>query len=98
MTTRPQAARHRRAVFVPSPTVRRACHAGGEVVNEQKAIEALRQAAARREAADDERHAASAELRKRVKDAHAAGVSPTRIATQEAGLSRQAVYEALQSS
>jgi DNA-binding phage protein len=66
-------------------------------VSEGKAIEALRKAAARREAADDERHAASAELRKRVKDAHAAGVSPTRIA-QEGGLSRQAVYEALQPS
>jgi DNA-binding phage protein len=66
-------------------------------MNEKRALEALRRAAARREAADDERHAASAELRKRVKDAHAAGVSPTRIA-QEAGLSRQAVYEALQPS
>lgn len=66
-------------------------------MSERKALEALRRAAARREAADDERHAASAELRKRVQDAHAAGVSPTRIA-QEAGLSRQAVYEALQPS
>jgi DNA-binding phage protein len=66
-------------------------------VNEKRALESLRLAAARREAADDERHAASAELRKRVRDAHAAGVSPTRIA-QEAGLSRQAVYEALQPS
>jgi DNA-binding phage protein len=66
-------------------------------VNERKALEALRKAAERREAADDERHAASAEMRKRVRDAHAAGVSPTRIA-QEAGLSRQAVYEALQPS
>lgn len=66
-------------------------------MSESKAIEALRKAAARRKAADDERQAASAELRKRVKDARAAGVSPTRIA-QEAGLSRQAVYEALQPS
>jgi DNA-binding phage protein len=66
-------------------------------MSERKALDALRRAAARREAADQERHAASAELRKRVKDAHAAGVSPTRIA-QEAGLSRQAVYEALQPS
>lgn len=63
-------------------------------MNEAKAIEALRAAAERRKAADDERHAASAELRKRVQDARGAGVSPTRIA-QEAGLSRQAVYEAL---
>jgi predicted nucleic acid-binding Zn ribbon protein len=63
-------------------------------MNEAKTIEALHRAAERRKAADDERHAASAELRKRVQDARAAGVSPTRIA-QEAGLSRQAVYEAL---
>lgn len=63
-------------------------------MNETDAIHALRKAAERRKAADDERHAASAELRKRVQDARAAGVSPTRIA-QEAGLSRQAVYEAL---
>jgi DNA-binding phage protein len=66
-------------------------------VSERKVLEALRSAAERRKAADDERHAASAELRVRVRDAHAAGVSPTRIA-QEAGLSRQAVYEALQPS
>ena len=66
-------------------------------MNEKRALEALRRAAERRKVAEDERHAASAELRKRVKDAHAAGVSPTRIA-QEAGLSRQAVYEALQPS
>lgn len=66
-------------------------------MNERKALEALDRAADRRRAADDERHAASAELRKRVRDAHAAGVSPTRIA-QEARLSRQAVYEALQPS
>jgi DNA-binding phage protein len=66
-------------------------------VSEKKALEALRRAAERRKVADDERHAASAELRKRVKDAHAAGVNPTRIA-REAGLSRQAVYEALQPS
>jgi DNA-binding phage protein len=64
-------------------------------MNETKAIDALHLAAERRKAADEERHAASAELRKRVKDARAAGVSPTRIA-REAGLSRQAVYEALE--
>ena len=63
-------------------------------MSEADAIKALHLAADRRKAADDERHAASAELRKRVQDARAAGVSPTRIA-QEAGLSRQAVYEAL---
>lgn len=63
-------------------------------MNEKKALEELRQAAERRTVAEKERHAASADLRERVQDAHAAGVSPTRIA-QEAGLSRQAVYEAL---
>jgi hypothetical protein len=63
-------------------------------MSEKKALEALRRAAERRQAAEDERHAASTELRRRIKEAHAAGVSPTRIA-QEAGLSRQAVYEAL---
>jgi DNA-binding phage protein len=66
-------------------------------MNEQQAIAALRKAAERREAADDERHAATVELRKSVQSAHAAGLGPTRIA-QESGLSRQAVYEALQPS
>jgi DNA-binding phage protein len=66
-------------------------------VSETKALNALRRAAERRKVAEDERHAASKELRKRVRDAHAVGVSPTRIAS-EAGLSRQAVYEALQPS
>jgi DNA invertase Pin-like site-specific DNA recombinase len=66
-------------------------------MNEKRALESLRRAAERRRVAEDERHAASTELRKRVRDAHAAGVSPTRIA-REAGLSRQAVYEALQPS
>ena len=63
-------------------------------MNEDKIIDGLRRAAERRKAADDERHAASMELRKRVQDAHAAGIGPTRIA-EAAGLSRQAVYEAL---
>ena len=49
-------------------------------MNERKALEALHRAAERRRVAEDERHAASTELRKRVRDAHAAGVSPTRIA------------------
>ena len=64
-------------------------------MTEKRAIEALRRAAERREVADTERHAAATELRKRVADARKAGVSPTKIA-QEARLSRQAVYEALQ--
>ena len=62
-------------------------------MSDDKIIAALRKAAERREAAEQERHAASAELRKRIKDALAAGISPTRIG-QEARLSRQAVYEA----
>jgi len=45
------------------------------------------------EDAERERHAASAELRQRIKDALADGVSPTLIG-QEARLSHQAVYEA----
>lgn len=63
-------------------------------MNEQKALASLRRAAERRAVAEEERHAASSELRKRVQDARAAGISPTRIA-QEASLSRQAVYEML---
>lgn len=64
-------------------------------MSQAKAVSALRKAAKRRQRAETERHAASAELRERIKEAHAAGVNPTRI-SQEAGLSRQAVYEALQ--
>jgi len=63
-------------------------------MSEDKIIDGLRRAAERRKRADGERHAASAELRKRVQDAHQAGIGPTRIA-EAAGLSRQAVYEAL---
>jgi DNA-binding phage protein len=63
-------------------------------MSEDKIIEGLRRAAERRERADKERHAASAELRKLVQDAHAAGLGATQIA-EAAGLSRQAVYEAL---
>ena len=62
-------------------------------MSEDKIIGALRRAAERRESADRERHAASAELRRRIKDALAAGISPSRIG-REARLSRQAVYEA----
>lgn len=63
-------------------------------MSDEAILQALRDAADRRERADQERHDAATELRKRVQDAHAAGISPTRIA-QEARLSRQAVYEAL---
>lgn len=65
-----------------------------EQISEKKAIERLHRAAERREVAETERHAAATELRRRVQQAHQAGLSPTRIA-QEARLSRQAVYEAL---
>ncbi len=63
-------------------------------MSEKTVLERLRRVAERREAADQERHAAAADLRVRVREAHAAGISPTRIA-QEARLSRQAIYEAL---
>ncbi|MHB1809738.1 MAG: hypothetical protein ACYCU0_10645 [Solirubrobacteraceae bacterium] len=65
-----------------------------EKISETKAIERLKRAAERREVADEERHAAAAELRRRIHQAREAGLSPTRIA-QEARMSRQAVYEAL---
>ena len=64
-------------------------------MTEKRALEALRRAAERRNAADAERHAASAELRKRIKDALAAGISLAQI-EQETRLSRQAIYEARQ--
>lgn len=60
----------------------------------EHAIVALRFAATRRRRAEEERHAAAAELRQRVRDAHDAGVAITQIA-REAGISRQAVYEML---
>lgn len=63
-------------------------------ISEQKAIERLRRAGERREVAEAERHAAAAELRHRIQQAHAAGLSPSLIA-REAQVSRQAVYEAL---
>ena len=55
----------------------------------------LRRAAATRERADIAKRAAAAELRERIRAAHAGGVSITRIA-REAGLSRQSVYELLE--
>lgn len=58
------------------------------------ALERLRFAGARRAAAEDERQEAAVELRTRIHDAHAAGVTISLIA-REAGLSRQAVYDVL---
>ncbi len=63
-------------------------------MNEKKALEELRRAAKRREAAAEERRFAAAEVRKYAIAAHAAGVGVTEIAGA-AGLSRQAVYELL---
>jgi DNA invertase Pin-like site-specific DNA recombinase len=58
------------------------------------AVNAIRLAAKRRDRADQARREAVADLRERVREAQAAGVSITRIA-REAGLSRQGVYDVL---
>jgi hypothetical protein len=63
-------------------------------MNATKALELLRLAAERRERADEERHFATAEIRKYTIAARAAGVAVTEIASA-AGLSRQSVYELL---
>jgi DNA invertase Pin-like site-specific DNA recombinase len=57
-------------------------------------VQALRQAAKRRERIDRARREATAELRERIREAQAAGVSIAQIA-REAGLSRQGVYDLL---
>ena len=57
-------------------------------------LKAIRQAAKRRERADKARRDATAELRERMRDAQAAGVSIAQIA-RESGLSRQGVYDLL---
>jgi DNA invertase Pin-like site-specific DNA recombinase len=57
-------------------------------------LQALRRAAKRRERADKARREATAELRERIREAQAAGVSIAQIA-REAGLSRQGVYDLL---
>ena len=64
-------------------------------MSDEQLITDLRRAAANRERADIAKRAAAAELRERIHAAHAGGVSITRIA-QEAGLSRQSVYELLE--
>lgn len=66
-------------------------------MSDEQLIADLRRAAAVRESADIAKRAAAAELRERIRAAHAGGVSITRIA-QEAGLSRQSVYELLERS
>ena len=57
-------------------------------------IKGIRQAAKRRDRADRTRREAVADLREQVRRAQAAGVSVSQIA-QEAGLSRQGVYDLL---
>ncbi len=64
-------------------------------MSDEKLITDLRRAAATRERADIAKRAAAAELRERIRAAYAGGISITRIA-QEAGLSRQSVYELLE--
>jgi DNA invertase Pin-like site-specific DNA recombinase len=57
-------------------------------------LQPIRRAAKRRERADKARREATAELRERIREAQAAGVSIAQIA-REAGLSRQGVYDLL---
>jgi len=63
-------------------------------VTEAEAIKGIRKAAKQRERAKDAHDAATAELRRYLREAQDAGVSVTQIA-REAGLSRQGVYDAL---
>jgi hypothetical protein len=63
-------------------------------VTEQESIEGIHTAAKRRDRADQERRSATDDLRRYCLAAKEAGVSITRIA-QEAGLSRQGVYDLL---
>lgn len=58
------------------------------------AIKGIRRAAKQRARADDLKHKATAELRDYCRAAQAEGVSISRI-SQEAGLSRQGVYDLL---
>ena len=63
-------------------------------MSESEAIKGIRRAAKQREYADRLRHKATDELRERMREAQAAGVSITQIA-REARLSRQGVYDLL---
>jgi DNA invertase Pin-like site-specific DNA recombinase len=64
------------------------------MTEQDSAIRAIHRAARRREKADQTRREATDELRARIREAHDLGVPITRIA-QEAGLSRQGVYDVL---
>jgi DNA invertase Pin-like site-specific DNA recombinase len=57
-------------------------------------VKGIQRAAKRRDRADAARRAAVADLRERIREAQAAGVSISQIA-REAGLSRQGVYDLL---
>jgi DNA invertase Pin-like site-specific DNA recombinase len=59
-----------------------------------KAVKGIRKAAKRRDRADEARREAVADLRARIREAQAAGVSVSQIA-REARLSRQSVYDLL---
>jgi len=63
-------------------------------MNEDQLVNALKRNAVERHETDELRRAQSAAMRDMVREAHQAGLGPTRIA-QEAELSRQAVYEIL---
>lgn len=58
------------------------------------AVKGIRQATKRRERAEQARREAVADLRERIREAQAAGVSVSQIA-REAKLSRQGVYDLL---
>jgi DNA invertase Pin-like site-specific DNA recombinase len=58
------------------------------------AIRGIRKAANRRDRADEARRQAVSDLRERIREAQADGVSVSQIA-REAGLSRQGVYDLL---
>jgi DNA invertase Pin-like site-specific DNA recombinase len=63
-------------------------------MSESEAVKGIRRAAKRREYAERLRVAATAELRERIREAQAEGVSIAQIA-REARLSRQGVYDLL---
>ncbi len=63
-------------------------------MSEQAVLKAIRRAARKRERADEAKREATEELRRYCREAQAAKVPVTRIAS-EAGLSRQGVYDLL---
>lgn len=63
-------------------------------MSDSDAIQGIRRAAKQRAQADELRRKATRELRDHCRAAHAEGVAISRIA-QEAGLSRQGVYDLL---